>query len=233
MKPQDTKCPNCDEFQGFFRWCDGPTRDGQQCQHGQHEAHGFILCNNCGTAWGKNDVVVDEFQESLADRKPSIALVAVDPGIVTGVAVWCSLLDAMPVATATFRARKEQSWINGATDVTNQLSQWLRQYQYQKDALGFVEEPAFFDTSSGHMVARRGDFCKLAMIAGWEIGALTQLGITPRLVGIQNWKGQLPKAVVRDRIQQILGKSGSDLEISEHEWDAVGIGLAARGMLDL
>jgi hypothetical protein len=229
MKPQDTKCPNCGEFQGFFRYCDGPTMPGQQCAHAQAQAHGFMLCADCGTAWGKND----KFQSSAHDRLPSIALVAVDPGIVTGVAVWCNRLDAVPVATATFRARKEQSWIEGATNVTSQLSQWLRQYQFQKDALGFIEEPAFFDTSSGHMVARRGDFCKLAMIAGWEIAILDKLTITPRLVGIQNWKGQLPKQVVRERIQKVLGKSGSDLEISEHEWDAIGIGLAARGMLDL
>lgn len=204
---------------GSFRWCDGPTATDSRCAHGQYQAHGFQECASCGTIWGKHE-----------DQRPSIALVAIDPGIQTGVAVWADRLDEMPVATATFRPRKEQSWIQGAVSVTTQLSQWLRQYQFQKDTLGFIEEPAFFDTSSGHMIARRGDFCKLAMIAGWELGVLSQFVIVPRLVGIQNWKGQLPKAIVRDRIREVLGKSFTG---SEHEWDAVGIGLAARGMLEL
>lgn len=231
MKPQDTICPNCGELRGFFRWCDGPTATRQQCAHAQAQAHGFMLCDNCDTAWGKNDVVVNEFQSSAYDRLPSIAIVAIDPGIATGVAVWENRFDVAPVATATFRAPKEKDWFWSANSVTDQLSEWLRQYQFQTDTIGFLEEPAFFDTSSGHMVARRGDFCKLAMMAGWELGVLTHLGITPRLVGIQNWKGQLPKAVVRDRIQQVLGSK--TFTGSEHEWDAIGIGLAARGMLEL
>lgn len=220
MKEQETKCPSCGELRGFFRWCDGPTRSGEQCQHAQVQAHGFMLCADCGTAWEKDEV------------KPTIALVAIDPGIETGVAVWAQQLDVMPLATATFMSScKSWSWFLNARAVTLRLTTWLQQYQFQNNALGFIEEPAFFDTSSGHMVARRGDFCKLAMIAGWEIATLLQLGITPRLVGIQNWKGQLPKSVVKDRIQEILGDP--DLKISEHEWDAIGIGLAARGMLEL
>ncbi len=220
MKPQDAKCPNCGELRGFFRWCDEPTGVGMRCEHEQYQAHGFMLCADCGTVWGKHP-----------KQKPSIALVALDPGIVTGAAVWADRLDAMPVATATFRSSTQfRNWLLNGQIVANQLKKWLGQYQFQIDCPGFIEEPAFFDTSGGHMVARRGDFCKLAMIAGWEIGILSQFCIVPRLVGIQNWKGQLPKAIVRDRIQNVLGKSFTG---SEHEWDAVGIGLAARGMLEL
>lgn len=223
------KCPNCREG-GFFRWCDGPAplagvALSSRCAHEQEQAHPFFGCSKCGCMWGKMAI----------NAKPRVALVAIDPGIDTAIAVWRKTTDVNPIATATFCAKKtprERGWLSLARNVTVQLQEWLSDYEL-RGALGFIEEPAFFDTSSGHMVARRGDFCKLAMITGWEISIMTSFGITPRLVGIANWKGQLPKTLVKKRIQKVLGKAGVDLKLSEHAWDAIGIGLAARGMLGL
>jgi hypothetical protein len=50
------------------------------------------------------------------------------------------------------------------------------------------------------------------------------------LVKPSEWKGQLPKSVVERRLRVTLGNSVCrDLGIESHAWDAIGIGLWARG----
>jgi hypothetical protein len=51
-----------------------------------------------------------------------------------------------------------------------------------------------------------------------------------RLVKPSQWKGQLPKTIVIDRLRRKLGrKQCDDLGIEKDAWDAVGIGMWAQG----
>ncbi len=55
-----------------------------------------------------------------------------------------------------------------------------------------------------------------------------------KLVPVNAWKGQLSKELVIDRIADVMGPvwmkvSGS--QFRTHEWDALGIGLWAKGLL--
>jgi hypothetical protein len=88
----------------------------------------------------------------------------------------------------------------------------------------YVEFPSLFQSAHGQMVARRGDLVKLAWFTGLLSGSL--VGVT--LVPVNDWKGQLPKGVVANRIQKILGEKDC-ASIKSHAWDAVGIGLWAAG----
>lgn len=90
----------------------------------------------------------------------------------------------------------------------------------------FVEMPAFFQSASGTMVARRGDLVKLTLMAGAIIGHFSSLGVPGTLIEVAKWKGQLPKDVVRRRIERRIGKiEGS----GTHAADAIGIGLYVNG----
>lgn len=95
----------------------------------------------------------------------------------------------------------------------------------------YVEWPTFFDSGVGHAVARRGDLGKLTFGAGYICGALGEcFGCQTVPVTVNEWKGQLPKAVVTERIKHLLGKNKCQrLGITSHAWDAVGIGLYAKG----
>lgn len=91
-----------------------------------------------------------------------------------------------------------------------------------------IEYPAFFGGASGSMVARRGDLVKLA----WIVGMITEKAIqhywTPILVPVNDWKGQLPKEVVVERIKEDYPEV-ENFNVKSHAWDAVGIGLYALG----
>ncbi len=97
--------------------------------------------------------------------------------------------------------------------------------------LVFIEEPLFISTAGGRAVAGRGDLVKLTLLAGSYWGAINSLRMETTFVPVRDWKGQLPKKVVEERIRLLLGKKFRDLTLLDHEWDAIGIGLWVQGFL--
>ena len=91
--------------------------------------------------------------------------------------------------------------------------------------------------AGGHAALQRGDIFKLA----YFIGSLaSQFYPRPFLLVTSNqWKGQMPKATVKHRITELLPLEGlTDVMVSaftetrmDHDWDAVGLGLWAKGYL--
>lgn len=93
-----------------------------------------------------------------------------------------------------------------------------------------VEQPKFFDSSAGHMVARRGDLLKLMYLVGELAGRVHP--VKTLLIPVNDWKGQLPKDVVERRVRRELGKERfEELKIREHAIDAVGLGLHTLGRI--
>ena len=89
----------------------------------------------------------------------------------------------------------------------------------------YCEEPHYFQTATGIKSARREDFTKLVSSYGglWAISSVN--GHTWVPISINEWKGQLPKAAMIQRIRRILPQAN----YSSHEADAVGLGLYLRG----
>jgi hypothetical protein len=84
-----------------------------------------------------------------------------------------------------------------------------------------------FGSAKGYAVAASGDLVKLSCLVGMIAGLCKAMGIIIYLVPVAKWKGQLTKEAVIYRIEKILGKCTYEKD----EWDAVGIGLWAKGLL--
>lgn len=93
-----------------------------------------------------------------------------------------------------------------------------------------IEFPGFFESAAGTMVAKTGDLAKLTYLVGLICGTVqAQIFIRSfKLVPVHEWKGQLPKSVVNERIKKILGEKTCE-KIKSHAFDAVGIGLHCLG----
>ncbi len=166
-------------------------------------------------------------------------VVTLDPGIDCGFAVW-----------------QGETWYTGTLPVyagvikTDARSSWLTRFEGGLERLGDIFEdwfpltyvvcewPQFYNTAKGAAVAGRDDLGKLY---AWVGGAITvahreSANFVP--VNVAQWKGQLSKRVVCDRIEQTLGAGGvREIGLSprkkgegSHDWDAVGIGLWAKGL---
>lgn len=88
-----------------------------------------------------------------------------------------------------------------------------------------IETPeAWLTSKKGLASVQRGDIFKTTYLIG-GMGCLSKR--TPLLVLPREWKGQLPKTVVKQRIKKKFKLTITN----EHEMDAIGMGLAAQGGL--
>lgn len=83
----------------------------------------------------------------------------------------------------------------------------------------------------GHSAAVRDDYGHLChnhgMFHWWALSKNAQFKPAP----VSIWKGNLPKQIVEERITRGLGSclARDGTRITSHAWDAVGIGLWAKG----
>lgn len=155
---------------------------------------------------------------------------SMDPGVNgTGYAVWRagSYWDVLepPVSTGIITAHTSTSWDQRARQIVQGLSERVL-VRYSGWDFMYLEYPEFFDSGGGQMVARRGDLVKLAVLTGalWGYFGVDRA----RLIPVHEWKGQLPKSVVSARIRRLLGRDACR-DFQSHVWDAVGVGLFAKG----
>jgi hypothetical protein len=92
-----------------------------------------------------------------------------------------------------------------------------------------MEFPTLWGASSkSQTAASQGDLFKLSFLCGAIHMAASLNNINVYLFSPQEWKGQLPKDCVIRRIQrQFMGMRVP----KDHEADAIGMGLAAQGLL--
>lgn len=95
----------------------------------------------------------------------------------------------------------------------------------------YLEWPAFFESPTGQASARSESLVKLACAVGWVAAYLDVRDIDNTFVPVNQWKGQLTKPAVERRIKAILGADACK-EFTSHDWDAVGIGLYAKGFFN-
>lgn len=160
-------------------------------------------------------------------------VLSVDPGIQFGWALWNSEtwhVCEPPVMTGI---QKTSGYQKAPWSIRlDAIIEGFRDLVETSGGIGalIIEWPAFFDTAGGRTVASRGDLGKLHTVVGAIIGAFQQLdtGLQVAYAPVHDWKGQLPKEVVKTRIRKILPK-GTTFEFKSHIWDAVGIGLYGKG----
>lgn len=85
-------------------------------------------------------------------------------------------------------------------------------------------------SSVGHSAASRDDLGHLCHDHGMLHWWACCKGATFKTAPVSAWKGNLPKRVVEERIKRGMGDKAIDgTRIDSHAWDAVGIGLWAKG----
>lgn len=163
---------------------------------------------------------------SFPSTKPRHACwISVDPGLSgTGVAIWLGR-DPAPI-TVNISPRKD--------DWQDTLCCIVHDFRYLLDAnkieAVYYELPAFMKSATA--ANARQDIVKLTLLAGALHGISLPLPVTP--VPIINWKGQVSKEMMNDRVIRRMTKLGwtdATKKRTTHELDAIGIGMYIQGLL--
>ena len=92
----------------------------------------------------------------------------------------------------------------------------------------FEMPEVWLGSATSAAAAGKGDLLKLAFLVGAMAETANVAGCRlPVLISPRDWKGQLPKDAVIRRIRRVI----PDATTRDHEADAVGMGLAAQGLL--
>lgn len=152
-------------------------------------------------------------------------VLCVDPGVNTGWAYWerfrTDLNDWAPTATGVFRAgvnpstEKRLKILNGSfVDVVRTTGA----------VFVYLESSGYWDQSArSRKSVASGSLVLLTMI----VGGYVALSPSVHLVSPSRWKGSLSVDQLKRRIRRAI--PGANYR--EHEREAVGIGLAVRGIL--
>lgn len=165
----------------------------------------------------------------------SSAVLTVDPSVhFTGVAVWAfasleaglallSKRKTAPRPRKTFLLEaQEKDWIESANSILEQFENLLDKYEVSEV---FCEQPQYM--AGAHQATASGSLQKLCHVAGMFASSCARRKIKFEYVRIPDWKGNLPKKIVQERIEKLYtGK----LKYKRDEWDAVGIGLYKLGL---
>ncbi len=164
------------------------------------------------------------------------AVLFIDPGITgTGFAFFPEIkCSKKKNATAinrlffsgSFTPKKSSGWQKSSSEIWSWFAGLIATHNPK---LVVIEAPeAWLDSSRGLASIRQGDILKLMYLVGGMAEILKSNSMSlPILVLAREWKGQLPKDVMRQRLAKTLGTSTMQ-GINEHEADAIGMGIAAQ-----
>ena len=170
-------------------------------------------------------------------------IISIDPGVSgTGVAIWDAetwdiCVPPLEIANLYGHVKKknlsdldaEDHFTYQAYDIADQLEPFLSRECLQV----YCEYPALFAGSAmSRACAVKGDLQKLTFIIGVFAGYCRRraVPIPFKPVRVNDWKGQLPKDVVNRRIVKVI-PNVLDLNPTTHSYDAIGIGLYAKGCM--
>ncbi len=164
----------------------------------------------------------------MPTKKRIVELISIDPGTKnTGVAFWGRRVPGarriIPLEVYLLTSH-ETEWMAAAESIRTQLAGLLMNAAYTFEfASTICEQPQympgqFATTATGALV-------KMAHLCGL-LGS-----VAPKFayVGINEWKGNLPKSIVTERIQKYYEGLAVAEKWKADMWDAVGIGLYRYG----
>lgn len=152
--------------------------------------------------------------------------ITIDPGFGSGWAYW---LYSKPVESGRFMIKKS------IISLPERINYMAGEFRTVIDTLaksvplnGVLLEGCEVRNNSfkGSVAADSGAVIKLALITGAYIHVCGQAKLQCEIVAASEWKGNLPKEVIGDRIFRINGK-----RYKEHEEEAVGMGYGLCGLL--
>jgi hypothetical protein len=158
------------------------------------------------------------------------SILAIDPGLQgTGLALWDRKERLVATAVVTVRGRSED-WVTRCETIVKMTSMWTRGQGIELDRV-VCEMMEHHGSAKSSMIWRSGDLQRtlvlVGMLARW--GAANKKALV-ELIPPSEWKGQLPKRIVEQRINKRLTLPVvKQLGIKTHAYDAVGIGLWALG----
>lgn len=149
-------------------------------------------------------------------------VLTIDPGDNTALAYWngdlypdTKIISLKPTVRRTF-TREEQLVL-----MWDKFEHKLRRYPTINTA--YIEGVQVWAGSLKSLTAaRKGTLMKLTYLIGGYCKVMDNLDIEFHIINPQEWKGQLSKQAVANRIKRITGNTYN----TEHETDAVGIGLS-------
>jgi hypothetical protein len=157
-------------------------------------------------------------------RLPKMTVLTfVDPGLGgTGWAQWLGITHAHPdilgpptyVGTAHGKVTGGR-WLNAVHNITMTVRTVLEQSH-----VVVMEFPALWASAVSAAAGAKGDLFKLSYLCG---ALSAQTGAVLVLVSPSDWKGQLPKDVVAQRVRRYWRTLP---KMSNHAMDAVGMGLS-------
>lgn len=105
---------------------------------------------------------------------------------------------------------------------------WFENYDIR---LCFCERPRLFGSARSMASGIKGHLQMMDMFRGALLQLCDDHGVNFSNVDVLDWKGQLPKHLVNQRIREILNGGSTVLSDNEsHDWDACGIGLYLQGV---
>jgi hypothetical protein len=121
-------------------------------------------------------------------------------------------------------------WLDNASAIAGAVQLWVGQTRVYIPYC-FIEWPGIFSgDATSQAAAAKGDLFKLAALFGCLSSRLDQLDCLAIPLPVARWKGQMPKDAVRRRIARAYGLKRAE-RFPDHVEDAVGMGLAAQGLL--
>lgn len=123
-----------------------------------------------------------------------------------------------------FTPSKSSGWQKSSSEIWSWFGGLL---SIQQPKLVVIESPeAWLSSDKGLASLRHGDILKLMYLIGGMAHVLKQHNMPlPLLVLAREWKGQLPKKVMQQRLQGLIDNLKG---LDEHEMDAIGMGIAAQ-----
>ena len=161
----------------------------------------------------------------------------IDPGWTTAIAEWQGSLMPMMHVIGLPRAMrgKDADWGGQLKHMSTQFMNILERISELGHTLDtvIIEGVEMWEGNLISMTAaRRGDTFRLASLAGAYAGVAGLVGFDVVMLTPRQWKGQLTKAATEARVKRRWADYGIEHEeMSDHEWDAIGLGFAAMGVL--
>lgn len=141
---------------------------------------------------------------------------SIDPGVPSGIAVWEG--ERLQQYTTIEARIRSMDYISRASVIVAQTA-----YLMPHNGWLAIEWPERWEGSAKSIAAdAQGDLARLQVMVGMFVQVGFERGMEVRLYKPREWKGQLPKNIVRTRVERSVGPCQFK---ATHEWEAVGIGL--------
>ena len=158
-------------------------------------------------------------------------MLTIDPGFHTGLAIWDGTmkpkLDCINVSSG-----------KGVETLEDRIADMWEKFEYYISdnildiSLVIIEGVENWSGSLKSKTASvTGSLSKLSYLVGGYCQVCQQYGLPFQIISVRDWKGNLSKNVVEMRVKKLVTLEYSKGKISDHIYDAVGIGLAKMGKL--